>query len=60
MTTIYMKEVCTGNKERAMQQYTSWTGVYEFKSELRTILQSVKNQIEFIIHKINEADKKAS
>ena len=42
-----------------MQQYTFWTGAYEFKSELKTILESVKTQIEFIINKINEADKKA-
>jgi len=43
-----------------MHQYTLWTGAYEFKSQLRPILESVKQQIDFIINKINEADKKAS
>lgn len=41
-----------------MQHYTFWTGAYEFKSELREILQSIKNQIDFIINKINETDRK--
>jgi len=48
----------TGTKEKAMQYYTPWAGAYEFKSELKEILQSWKKQIEFIINKINETDKK--
>jgi hypothetical protein len=46
------------SKEKAMHYYTPWAGAYEFKSELKEILQSWKKQIEFIINKINETDKK--
>lgn len=41
-----------------MHYYTPWAGAYEFKSELKAILQSIKSQIEFLINKINETDRK--
>ncbi len=41
-----------------MQKYTCWTGTYEFKSGLMQILLAVKEQIEFLIFKINETDSK--
>jgi hypothetical protein len=41
-----------------MNHYSMWTGSYEFKSDLKQILLSFKNQIEFILNKINETDKK--
>jgi len=41
-----------------MYHYTQWAGAYEFKSELKGILESFKKQIEFIINKINETDRK--
>jgi len=53
-----MGSMCKKNKEKAMHHYTLWPGAYEFKTELRQILMSFKNQIEFIINKINETDKK--
>jgi hypothetical protein len=34
-----------------------WSGAYEFKSDLKQILESFKTQIEFILNKINETDK---
>lgn len=41
-----------------MQNYTSWTGTYEFKSELKQLLLYVKEQIDLLIEKVNETDKK--
>ena len=41
-----------------MNYYTMWTGAYEFKTEIRQILESFKAQIEFILNKINETDRK--
>jgi hypothetical protein len=41
-----------------MNYYTVWAGAYEFKSDLKQILESFKSQIEFILNKINETDKK--
>ena len=41
-----------------MNNYTMWVGAYEFKTELKEILESFKAQIEFIITKINETDRK--
>lgn len=40
-----------------MNYYTMWSGAYEFKSDLKQILESFKTQIEFILNKINETDK---
>lgn len=41
-----------------MNYYTMWTGSYEFKSEIKEILQAFKAQVEFILNKIEETDKK--
>jgi len=35
-----------------------WTGAYEFKSELKDLLKAFKEQLEFILNKIEETDKK--
>ena len=41
-----------------MNYYTMWSGAYEFKSDLKQILESFKAHIDFILNKINETDKK--
>lgn len=38
--------------------YTMWAGAYEFKSELKEILKAFKEQVEFILKKIEETDRK--
>jgi len=50
--------MCKGSKEKAMHYYSPWAGAYEFKTEIKEILQMFKGQIEFLINKINETDHK--
>lgn len=36
-----------------------WPGAYSFKSDLKAVLQIFKEQIDFILAKIEKADKLA-
>ncbi len=41
-----------------MEKYW-WPGAYSFKFELKALLESVKEQIDIILYKIDKADKMA-
>jgi hypothetical protein len=43
-----------------MKYYTSvLPGFYEFRSDIKELLQAFKNQIDNLLKKIDDADKKA-
>lgn len=40
-----------------MNHSTMWTGSYEFKSEIKELLEAFRNEVEAILKKIEETDK---
>ena len=41
-----------------MYRYSFWPGAYSFKSEIKLFTQWFKNQLEIILNKIEETEKK--
>lgn len=40
-----------------MNYHTTWTGAYEFKTEIKTLLESFRDYVESVLKKIEETDK---